>query len=206
MTNDLKQRVTDEMRGTIALRLQERNRFIDMPTMRAIVDASIDEAASVSSSGEARRFVAAECSPNCEIPDCPYTHSDTWEDVHPSPSSVQTGVAERVLIEQLWGALNFILAFYEPGQRYLDTEAWKQAEAGGRRAHKAAREYLDAALSSAPAPSLEELRGALIDARIYVEMVVEDEFHEVALGHDAATLAKIDAALARNSDAAGEGK
>ena len=31
------------------------------------------------------------------------------------------------------GALNFILAFYEPGQRYLDTEAWKCAEAGARR-------------------------------------------------------------------------
>lgn len=39
------------------------------------------------------------------------------------------------LLQQAWGALNFILAFYEPGQTYLDTEAWKQAEAGGRRAH-----------------------------------------------------------------------
>lgn len=34
----------------------------------------------------------------------------------------------------LLGALRFILAFYEPGQRYLDTEAWKQAEASGRAA------------------------------------------------------------------------
>ena len=40
------------------------------------------------------------------------------------------------LIRNAYGALNFILAFYEP-QNYLDTEAWKQAEAGGRRAHKA---------------------------------------------------------------------
>lgn len=35
---------------------------------------------------------------------------------------------------ELLGALRFILAFYEPGQRYLDTEAWKHAEAGGHRA------------------------------------------------------------------------
>jgi hypothetical protein len=41
---------------------------------------------------------------------------------------------ERDLVEQLTGALRFIMAFYEPGQRYLDTEAWKVAEAGGRAA------------------------------------------------------------------------
>ena len=29
-------------------------------------------------------------------------------------------------------ALRFILAFYEPGQTHLDTEAWKLAEAGAR--------------------------------------------------------------------------
>lgn len=33
------------------------------------------------------------------------------------------------------GAMNFILAFYEPGQTYLDTEAWKLAEASARRVH-----------------------------------------------------------------------
>jgi hypothetical protein len=43
------------------------------------------------------------------------------------------------LIEQMAGALNFILAFYEP-QSYLDTNAWTQAEAGGRRALKAAKD------------------------------------------------------------------
>lgn len=43
---------------------------------------------------------------------------------------------DEELLQQAWGALNFILAFYEP-QNYLDTEAWKQAEAGGRRAHAA---------------------------------------------------------------------
>jgi hypothetical protein len=39
----------------------------------------------------------------------------------------------------LYGALNFILAFYEPGQRYLDTEAWKVAEASARAAMRKAR-------------------------------------------------------------------
>lgn len=41
---------------------------------------------------------------------------------------------ERDLVDQLTGALRFILAFYEPGQRYLDTDAWKVAEANGRAA------------------------------------------------------------------------
>lgn len=47
-------------------------------------------------------------------------------------------------LRDCWGALNFILAFYEPGQRYLDTNAWKNAEAGGRRAHAKAEEMLKA--------------------------------------------------------------
>jgi hypothetical protein len=34
----------------------------------------------------------------------------------------------------LVAALQFILAFYDPGQRYLDTDAWKLAEASGRAA------------------------------------------------------------------------
>jgi hypothetical protein len=41
--------------------------------------------------------------------------------------------AETALVQELTGALRFILAFYEPGQTYLDTEAWKVAEAGARR-------------------------------------------------------------------------
>jgi hypothetical protein len=37
-------------------------------------------------------------------------------------------------IRDAWGALNFIIAFYDPdANRYLDTEAWKNAESGGRR-------------------------------------------------------------------------
>jgi hypothetical protein len=47
------------------------------------------------------------------------------------------------IIQDCWGALNFILAFYEPGQTYLDTNAWKRAEASGRRAHANARAWLD---------------------------------------------------------------
>lgn len=35
---------------------------------------------------------------------------------------------------ELAGALKFILAFYDPSQTHLDTEAWKCAEAGGRTA------------------------------------------------------------------------
>ena len=35
---------------------------------------------------------------------------------------------------ELLGALRFILAFYVPGQTYLDTNAWKVAEASARRA------------------------------------------------------------------------
>jgi hypothetical protein len=33
---------------------------------------------------------------------------------------------------ELLGALKFLLAFYEPGQTHLDTEAWKVAEARAR--------------------------------------------------------------------------
>ena len=40
----------------------------------------------------------------------------------------------HALNAELAGALQFILAFYEPGQTYLDTEAWKHAEASGRAA------------------------------------------------------------------------
>lgn len=47
------------------------------------------------------------------------------------------------LLKEAWGALNFILAFYEPGQRHLDTEAWKVAEASGRRVRAKLRETID---------------------------------------------------------------
>ncbi len=52
----------------------------------------------------------------------------------------------KELIRQSWGALNFILAFYDPQQRYLDTEAWKQAEASGRRCHALLSDYLGISL------------------------------------------------------------
>lgn len=54
--------------------------------------------------------------------------------------ALSSHVDKDALIEQMAGALNFILAFYEPGQRYLDTNAWTQAEASGRRALKAAKD------------------------------------------------------------------
>lgn len=46
------------------------------------------------------------------------------------------------LCQDSWGALNFILAFYEPGQNHLDTNAWKQAEATGRRVHAALASFV----------------------------------------------------------------
>lgn len=49
---------------------------------------------------------------------------------------------EKKLLQDAWGALNFILAFYDPNQRYLDTNAWKQAEATGRRVHADLGKYL----------------------------------------------------------------
>lgn len=36
--------------------------------------------------------------------------------------------------DELYGALKFIMAFYEEGQTALDTNAWKCAEAAGRKA------------------------------------------------------------------------
>ena len=47
------------------------------------------------------------------------------------------------LILELTGALNFIIAFYEPNQRHLDTEAWKRAEESGRRALAKGKTYLN---------------------------------------------------------------
>ncbi len=44
-------------------------------------------------------------------------------------------LTDREALEKCVGALQFILAFYEPGQRYLDTEAWKVACAGGVKAY-----------------------------------------------------------------------
>lgn len=42
----------------------------------------------------------------------------------------------KAALEDCVGALQFILSFYEPGQRYLDTEAWKRACAGGVAAYQ----------------------------------------------------------------------
>lgn len=43
---------------------------------------------------------------------------------------------ERKALEDCVGALQFILAFYNPGQRHLDTEAWKSACASGVAAYR----------------------------------------------------------------------
>lgn len=55
----------------------------------------------------------------------------------------------RPLVDELTGALRFIIAFYEPGQTYLDTNAWKVAEAGGRAALAKGEAFLSAQAASA---------------------------------------------------------
>ncbi len=57
----------------------------------------------------------------------------------------------RAVLEELTGAMRFVLAFYEP-QNYLDTEAWKRAEAGARRAFAKAEAALSAPSSIATPP------------------------------------------------------
>lgn len=49
---------------------------------------------------------------------------------------------QRKALEDCVGALQFILAFYEPGQRHLDTNAWKSACAKGVAAYLKAGELV----------------------------------------------------------------
>lgn len=64
----------------------------------------------------------------------------------PTPKPGMVELAERAdpeqLIKDMAGALNFVLAFYEPGQRYLDTNAWAQACGSAVRSFNAANTYL----------------------------------------------------------------
>lgn len=50
------------------------------------------------------------------------------------PANPNRVIPVRDLVDELTGALRFIMAFYEPNQRHLDTDAWQLAEANGRRA------------------------------------------------------------------------
>lgn len=61
-------------------------------------------------------------------------------------AGVDDPVGTMAEFHEMRGALKFIMAFYEPNQRHLDTEAWKHAEAGARRVLEKTR-YLDALLS-----------------------------------------------------------
>lgn len=62
----------------------------------------------------------------------------------PSPAvSAASGFdPSRELVEKLTGSLNFVLSFYEPGQSYLDTNAWAQAHASAVRAFNAGNAHL----------------------------------------------------------------
>lgn len=93
----------------------------------------------------------AETSPSWEVAGQARGKWNTRADLAHPPiaSGITDGELEgRALAAKAWGALNFILAFYGPGQTYLDTNAWKQAEASGRRVHAELREFLDRATLS----------------------------------------------------------
>jgi hypothetical protein len=75
--------------------------------------------------------------------------------------SLASAPADKTLLEEAWGALNFILAFYEPGQRHLDTNAWKQAEAAGRAVHAKLRAAIDT--PAAPADQSDAGRDGVIE-------------------------------------------
>ena len=53
---------------------------------------------------------------------------------HGIPDEQEANARLIAAAPELLGALQFIMAFYEPGQTYLDTNAWKSAEASGRAA------------------------------------------------------------------------
>jgi hypothetical protein len=77
------------------------------------------------------------------------------------------GVAKESFAYRLYGALNFIMAFYEPGQKHLDTNAWKNAEASARHllAEGWPKQFDPAA--TPPAPS------GLVDAAKIVKRVLD---------------------------------
>lgn len=144
---------------------------------------------------------------------------------HPAQSDVKTGVAVKALewlseppysvarvpqlalhyaTECVWSEGKFLYCILS-GASFFNQSFETLAEAKAAAQTDYERRIL-AALSPAPEPSVETLRTALTEARPYVEMVVKDEFHDLGLGHDAATLAKIDAALSPSDADGGAGK
>lgn len=81
---------------------------------------------------------------------------------HPAPLPKDGAVkTPRPLVDELTGALRFIMAFYEPGQTYLDTNAWKVAEAGGRNALAKGEAFLTAQAAIAERESLSPNAGEI---------------------------------------------
>ena len=80
----------------------------------------------------------------------PHAHSIQYGPIAAPAAPKGDKNAADTLVAQLTGALRFILAFYEPGQTYLDTNAWTQAEAGGRRALAAGEAAIAASQKQEP--------------------------------------------------------
>lgn len=96
---------------------------------------------------------------------------------------------------EAWGALNFILSFYEP-QNYLDTNAWKQAEAGARKVHA----KLSAAIDKLPEVEDSKLQALGPEVVTLLEKVVDSDMaqreedeggHSPLLDHMREVIAKI---------------
>lgn len=58
----------------------------------------------------------------------------TSEDTRTTIAETEANAKLIAAAPDLLAAMRFILAFYEPGQTCLDTNAWKQAEAAARAA------------------------------------------------------------------------
>lgn len=73
----------------------------------------------------------------------------------------QETAGEREALDKLRGAMRFVLAFYEPCQTHLDTNAWKNAEASARAALKVADAAI-AAKAQAPAAGFDRTTALLL--------------------------------------------
>lgn len=81
--------------------------------------------------GETTSICGGDCLVIASIP------SAAWDDKAKLKGAAKADRANARLIAaapDLLGAARFVMAFYDPGQTHLDTNAWKQAEASMRAA------------------------------------------------------------------------